>query len=139
MSPSEGCGKEENLSCKRCYEIREQLLDIKQAEQRVRARDFVPRTIVWVARYLSHCCCKGQYLNPGRQQKLHPIFEELAKNYGQYWCIDILSKLARLGQRKQVCLQWIPSHVGVPGNKAADELASRGCDLSNPSSTVLSR
>ncbi|GFV21640.1 transposable element Tcb2 transposase [Trichonephila clavipes] len=25
----------------------------------------------------------------------------------------ILSKLARLGQRKQVCLQWIPSHVGV--------------------------
>ncbi|GFX02583.1 RNase H domain-containing protein [Trichonephila clavipes] len=33
--------------------------------------------------------------------------------------LDILSKLARLGQRKQVCLQWIPSHVVVPGNKAA--------------------
>ncbi|GFX84715.1 RNase H domain-containing protein [Trichonephila clavipes] len=43
----------------------------------------------------------------------------------------------RLGQRKQVCLQWIPSHVAVPGNEAADELAERGCDLPNPSSSVL--
>ncbi|GFS91890.1 RNase H domain-containing protein [Trichonephila clavipes] len=34
--------------------------------------------------------------------------------------LDILSKLVRLGQRKQVCLQWIPSHVGVPEYEAAD-------------------
>ncbi|GFS88020.1 RNase H domain-containing protein [Trichonephila clavipes] len=51
--------------------------------------------------------------------------------------LDILSKLVRLGQRKQVCLQWIPSHVGGPGSEAADELAGRGCDLPNPSSTVF--
>ncbi|GFT49379.1 uncharacterized protein TNCV_4583471 [Trichonephila clavipes] len=51
--------------------------------------------------------------------------------------LDILSKLVRLGQRKQVYLQWIPSHAGVFRNEAADELAGRGCDRPNPSSTVL--
>ncbi|GFX24501.1 hypothetical protein TNCV_993161 [Trichonephila clavipes] len=45
--------------------------------------------------------------------------------------LDILSKLVRLGQRKQVCLQWIPSHVGVPGNEAADELACKVAEESD--------
>ncbi|GFS95112.1 hypothetical protein TNCV_2704671 [Trichonephila clavipes] len=39
--------------------------------------------------------------------------------------LDIISKLAMLGQGKQVCLQWIPPHVGVPENEAVDDLAER--------------
>ncbi|GFV25666.1 hypothetical protein TNCV_3851501 [Trichonephila clavipes] len=32
----------------------------------------------------------GQYLDPDRQQELHPIFEELTKDYGHYWDIVFL-------------------------------------------------
>ncbi|GFX43788.1 uncharacterized protein TNCV_4110671 [Trichonephila clavipes] len=66
-------------------------------------------------------------MDPDRQQKLHPIFEELAKIYGQYW--------SRFGQRKEVCLTL---DTVTSGNEAAYELAARGCHLHSPSSSVLS-
>ncbi|GFY30097.1 RNase H domain-containing protein [Trichonephila clavipes] len=59
---------------------------------------------------------------------------KITDNTGLY----IISKLARLGKRKEVCLQWIPSHEGVLGNEAVEELSGTGCDLPNPSSSVLS-
>ncbi|GFS83573.1 hypothetical protein TNCV_1657871 [Trichonephila clavipes] len=65
----------------------------------------------------------------------------LTRMVGRGRCVKMVespeSKLVRLGKRKQVCLQGIPSHVGVPGNEVADELADRGCEIPNPSSTVL--
>ncbi|GFS79363.1 hypothetical protein TNCV_3261261 [Trichonephila clavipes] len=64
-----------------------------------------------------------QYLDPDRQ-KLHPIFEELAKNYGQYW-----SRYIQIG--KAWSEETSMSPVGVPGNEAADELAGKGCNLPN--------
>ncbi|GFU13058.1 putative RNA-directed DNA polymerase from transposon X-element [Trichonephila clavipes] len=52
--------------------------------------------------------------------------------------LDILSKLVRLVQRKQVCLQWIPSHVGVPQNEVADERERAGWS-SRAHQTALAR
>ncbi|GFU75129.1 hypothetical protein TNCV_2055721 [Trichonephila clavipes] len=52
--------------------------------------------------------------------------------------LNILSKFVRLGQRKQVCLQGIQSHVGVPGNEAADELAGVESFFTCPCSLLAS-
>ncbi|GFT38545.1 RNase H domain-containing protein, partial [Nephila pilipes] len=50
---------------------------------------------------------------------------------------DIILKLAALTQGGTVCLQWIPSHVGVYGNEVADLLVGEGSELPTTPSTEL--
>lgn len=45
-------------------------------------------------------------------------------------CRKLLQHLAEKGW--QLKLQWIPSHVGIPGNEKADELAKQGTELPQP-------
>ncbi|GBL89443.1 hypothetical protein AVEN_87794-1 [Araneus ventricosus] len=42
---------------------------------------------------------------------------------------EMISKIASLSQKSRVCIQWIPSHVGVFGNEVADLLAKEGSAL----------
>ncbi|GBM74306.1 hypothetical protein AVEN_207229-1 [Araneus ventricosus] len=42
---------------------------------------------------------------------------------------EIISKIVTLSQKSRVCIQWIPSHVGVFGNEVADLLAKEGSAL----------
>ncbi|XP_054719197.1 uncharacterized protein LOC129228541 [Uloborus diversus] len=41
--------------------------------------------------------------------------------------IQIINMLKTISKRRDVHLQWIPSHVNIPGNETADALAKRGC------------
>ncbi|GBL98517.1 hypothetical protein AVEN_111636-1 [Araneus ventricosus] len=49
----------------------------------------------------------------------------MAEKTGQ----EIISKIVSLSQKSRVCIQWIPSHVGVFGNEVADLLAKEGSAL----------
>ncbi|GBN71096.1 hypothetical protein AVEN_247195-1 [Araneus ventricosus] len=50
---------------------------------------------------------------------------------------EIISKIVSLSQRSRVCIQWIPSHVGVFGNEVADLLSKEGSALPSAASGEL--
>ncbi|GBN11107.1 hypothetical protein AVEN_248396-1 [Araneus ventricosus] len=50
---------------------------------------------------------------------------------------EIISKIVTLSQKSRVCIQWIPSHVGVFGNEVANLLAKEGSALPSAASGEL--
>ncbi|GBM02555.1 hypothetical protein AVEN_178487-1 [Araneus ventricosus] len=50
---------------------------------------------------------------------------------------ETISKIVSLSQKSRVCIQWIPSHVGVFGNEVADLLAKEGSALPSAASGEL--
>ncbi|GBO46084.1 hypothetical protein AVEN_272627-1, partial [Araneus ventricosus] len=50
---------------------------------------------------------------------------------------EIISKIVSLSQKSRVCIQWIPSHVGVFGNEVADLLDKEGSALPSAASGEL--
>ncbi|GBN27780.1 hypothetical protein AVEN_5198-2-1, partial [Araneus ventricosus] len=48
-----------------------------------------------------------------------------------------VSRIVSLSQKNRVCIQWIPSHVGVFGNEVVDLLAKDGSALPSAASGEL--
>lgn len=49
---------------------------------------------------------------------------------------ELAQAVNKLGSFRNVALQWIPSHCGVPGNEEADKLARLGAQLEQPDNRV---
>ncbi|XP_060571271.1 ribonuclease H-like [Ruditapes philippinarum] len=45
---------------------------------------------------------------------------------------ELSEVLSRMSQTRQIALQWIPAHCGIPGNEKADELAKLGAEGDQP-------
>jgi len=49
---------------------------------------------------------------------------------------QLLEQLNTLSQHNKIVLQWIPAHVGIAGNEAADKLAKAGSKLPQPQTST---
>ena len=45
--------------------------------------------------------------------------------------------LSKLGEERNVVLQWIPAHCGIPGNEEADKLANIGSETNDDQTSSL--
>ncbi|GBL86945.1 hypothetical protein AVEN_236103-1 [Araneus ventricosus] len=50
---------------------------------------------------------------------------------------EIISKIVSISEKSRICIQWIPSHVGVFNNEVADLLAKEGNALASAASGKL--
>ena len=50
--------------------------------------------------------------------------------------IKLLSRLDSMSNRKEIIICWIPSHIGVRGNKKADSVAKSALDLAPDKSRI---
>ncbi|GBM07065.1 Metalloprotease TIKI2 [Araneus ventricosus] len=101
-----------------CSVFRSELLAIREA------LDFALRLETSDTYILTNTKSSIQYLKH---------WQKISEKTGQ----EIISKIVSLSQKSRVCIQWIPSHVGVFGNEVADLLAKERSALPSAASGEL--